>query len=312
MRRKTALMAVGAALLTTAAFAPSALAAGQDGRCEPGEFCLYFNSGQEGSMVDMSNGHKDYGAGANCIEFITAGAGRGRCVKNNAASGWNREDFAVTVFYKSGWSGAIDTFVSGERANLTKTKNENASHVVGEAGNERLANQLYQSGGGRITAYFDGYLNTSGRHEGIDIAKGVGEPVHALIGGTCDQRARRIRARRRRAVADRHLQRRPRQDHRVPAHESAQPPGGRECQPRSGDRLTRAIAARAARRTRTSRCAPAGRSVRPTARATTNLTNDVPTGVLDEPRLQHLLLTARDQSPSRGPALTGSPALRSA
>ena len=183
MRRKTALMAVGAALLTTAAFAPSALAAGQDGRCEPGEFCLYFNSGQEGSMVDMSNGHKDYGAGANCIEFITAGAGRGRCVKNNAASGWNREDFAVTVFYKSGWSGAIDTFVSGERANLTKTKNENASHVVGEAGNERLANQLYQSGGGRITAYFDGYLNTSGRHEGIDIAKGVGEPVHALIGG---------------------------------------------------------------------------------------------------------------------------------
>ncbi len=134
-------------------------------------------------MVDMVHSRQDYGSGADCTKFITPGAGRGRCVKNNAASGWNREDFAVTVFYKSGWSGAIDTFVSGERANLTKTKNENASHVVGEAGNERLTNQLYQSGGGRITAYFDGYLNTNGRHEGIDIAKGVGEPVHALIGG---------------------------------------------------------------------------------------------------------------------------------
>ena len=183
-KTKTAMIAVGAALLSGAVLAPSALAAGQDGRCEAGEFCLYFNSGQAGSMVDMAGGKKDYGSGANCIQFVTAGAGRGQCVKNHAASGWNREDAAVAVFYKSDWAGAIDTFVSGEKANLTKTKNENASHVVGDPANERMTAQLYQAGGGRITAYFDGYLSTSGRHEGIDIAKGVGVAVHALTSGT--------------------------------------------------------------------------------------------------------------------------------
>ena len=184
MKRAVALSAFGAAVLGTAVLlAPSARGDAQNGVCEPGEFCLYFNSGQAGSMVDMAGGHKDYGTGANCIEFITRGDGRGRCVKNNAASGWNREDYAVTVFYKSGWAGAIDTFVSGERSNLTKTKNQDAGHLVGQAGNERMSVQLYLAGGGRITSYFDGYLSTPGHHEGIDIARGIGDAVHALTNG---------------------------------------------------------------------------------------------------------------------------------
>ena len=95
-------------------------------------------------------------------------------MKNHAASAWNRESTAVTVFYKSNWSGAIDAIVAGAKKNLTKTKNENAGHVVGEASNDRISNSLYDTPGGRITAYFDGYLSTNGRHEGIDIAKGVG------------------------------------------------------------------------------------------------------------------------------------------
>jgi murein DD-endopeptidase MepM/ murein hydrolase activator NlpD len=179
---KTALTA-GIALVGIAAFAPSAQAAGQNGRCEAGEFCLYFNSGQQGSMVDMAGNKRSYGTGANCVKFITAGAGRGRCVKNNAASGWNRENYAVTVFYKSNWAGAVDTFVSGARANLTKTKNDNAGHVVGQAGNSRMARSLYKAPA-HISAYFDGYLNTSGRHEGTDIARGVGARIYALTSGT--------------------------------------------------------------------------------------------------------------------------------
>jgi murein DD-endopeptidase MepM/ murein hydrolase activator NlpD len=134
-------------------------------------------------MVDMSGGRKDYGTGATCVKFITNGAGEGRCVKNNAASGWNREEAAVAVFYKSDWAGAVDTFVSGEKANLTKTKNENASHVVGDPANDRMTRSLYQAGGGRITSYFDGYLSTNGRHEGIDIAKNNGDAVYALTAG---------------------------------------------------------------------------------------------------------------------------------
>ena len=78
MRMKTALIALGAALLsTTALAAPSAQAAAQNGVCESGEFCLYFNSGQAGSMVDMVNGHKDYGsASATCIPFSSRRSGR--------------------------------------------------------------------------------------------------------------------------------------------------------------------------------------------------------------------------------------------
>ena len=132
----------------------------------------------------MTNGHKDYGsATATCVKFVTAGAGRNLCVKNHAASAWNRESTAVTVFYKSNWAGAIDAIVAGARANLTLTKNQNAGHVVGEAANNRMVGALYDAPGGRITSYFDGYLNTNGRHEGIDIAKGIGSPVHALLGG---------------------------------------------------------------------------------------------------------------------------------
>lgn len=50
--------------------------------------------------------------------------------------------------------------------------------------NEDMSWSLYNLSGGRITAGYDGYVTTSGRHEGIDIARGSGSPVRALIGGT--------------------------------------------------------------------------------------------------------------------------------
>lgn len=49
---------------------------------------------------------------------------------------------------------------------------------------EDMSWSLYNLDGGRITAGFDGYSNTPGRHEGIDIARASGSPVRALIGGT--------------------------------------------------------------------------------------------------------------------------------
>ena len=55
--------------------------------------------------------------------------------------------------------------------------------MVGDAANVKLLTGLYPGGGGKINAYFDGYLSTGGRHEGIDIAKSIGEPVRALIDG---------------------------------------------------------------------------------------------------------------------------------
>ena len=47
-----------------------------------------------------------------------------------------------------------------------------------------MSDALYVGGGGRLTTGFDGYVNTPGRHEGIDFAKASGAGVKALLGGT--------------------------------------------------------------------------------------------------------------------------------
>jgi surface antigen len=124
----TGLLAAGALAVST-----PAQAAARDGVCNAGEFCLYFNSGQQGSVSDFTGSISDYGAAQpDCYEFRGAGTGKGRCVKNNAASVWNRTGKPVTVFFNSGYGGAGQTFAAGATANLDATlKNENASHRIG-------------------------------------------------------------------------------------------------------------------------------------------------------------------------------------
>ena len=173
-------LAVGSTLLV----APMAHAAtARNGVCEDGEFCLYYNSNQQGSVSDFDASVSNYGTGADCYHFLGAGAGKGQCVKNNAASAWNRRDAVVTVFYKSGWTGPIDTFTHGVKGNLTSTYNDNVGHMLGLVANDWLESGLYKTDSGYISSYFDGYVNTSGRHEGIDFARGSGVPVYALTQG---------------------------------------------------------------------------------------------------------------------------------
>lgn len=187
MLKRVVFAALGAALLSGIVLpaSPAQAATARNGVCEDGEFCLYYNSSHEGSLVDFKGSIATYGTGADCVKFISSGNGRGQCVKNNAASAWNRKSVPVTVFYKSNWAGAIDSFVAGRKANLsTALKNENAGHVVGEGSNASLEYGVYHNGDGRITSYFDGYLSTPGRHEGIDLARGSGVSVYSLTEGT--------------------------------------------------------------------------------------------------------------------------------
>jgi hypothetical protein len=139
-RRRTrlaqaALASVGLAAALVAA-APSADAAARDGVCQSGEFCLYYNSNQAGSVSDFGGSIVDYGdSQPGCYEFKGAGNGKGLCVKNNAASVWNRTGGQVTVFYNSGHAGDSQTFNAGAKANLKAAlKNENASHRFGGGG----------------------------------------------------------------------------------------------------------------------------------------------------------------------------------
>ena len=115
--------------------APSAQAAERDGICQTTEFCLYYNSGHQGSVSDFKGDIINYGSWQpECYEFKSAGAGQGLCVKNNAASVWNRTSAQVTVYANSGYKGAIQAFAPGEKINLNATlKNQNASHQFATA-----------------------------------------------------------------------------------------------------------------------------------------------------------------------------------
>jgi hypothetical protein len=129
----TSLLAALILLLSGAiVLAGPAAAAGRDGTCNSGEFCYYFNSGEAGSVSDFTDSLDDYGATQpSCYEFKGAGNGKGVCVKNNAASVWNRTARTVRVYFNSNFAGAHQDFASGAKGNLNATlKNNNASHKL--------------------------------------------------------------------------------------------------------------------------------------------------------------------------------------
>ena len=119
-------------LAASVAFPSPASAAARDGRCNSGEFCYYFNSNQAGSVSDFADSLDDYGTTQpTCYEFRGAGAGKGICVKNNAASVWNRSAKTVRVYFNSNFAGAHQDFAPGAKGNLSATlKNNNASHQL--------------------------------------------------------------------------------------------------------------------------------------------------------------------------------------
>lgn len=48
---------------------------------------------------------------------------------------------------------------------------------------QRLLNTIFGRSGGRISCDFDGYVNTPGRHEGIDMVLNHGAEIHAITSG---------------------------------------------------------------------------------------------------------------------------------
>ncbi|MEV0616664.1 peptidase inhibitor family I36 protein [Nonomuraea sp. NPDC050404] len=179
----TTTMALGGTVVATAS---PASAAERDGICQTGEFCYYFNSNNQGSVSDFAGSVADYATTQpTCYDFKGPGAGKGECIKNAAASIWNRSTKTVRVYYNTGHTGTYQDFAAGAKANLSATlKNQNASHEFGPSSSPRtdLSYALYKAGG-RVTCKFDGYTSTSGRHEGIDFARSVGSKVHSLVAG---------------------------------------------------------------------------------------------------------------------------------
>ncbi|RBQ21166.1 cell surface protein [Spongiactinospora rosea] len=180
-----ATLALGGSLAITAT---PASAAGRDGVCQSGEFCYYFNSNNKGSVSDFTGSLANYATEQpSCYDFKGPGNGKGKCIKNSAASAWNRSNKTVRVYFNSNYSGTYQDFKPGAKANLIPAlKNQNASHEFGPSSSSRvnMSYALYKPKTGRLTCAFDGYTSTSGRHEGIDFARSVGSNVHNLMQGT--------------------------------------------------------------------------------------------------------------------------------
>ncbi|MEU8263463.1 peptidase inhibitor family I36 protein [Micromonospora sp. NPDC048999] len=133
LNKVAGILTVLVAAIAGVAVAPGmASAAGRDGVCDSGEFCYYYNSDNAGSVSDFTDSVEDYGTTQpSCYEFKGAGNGQGICVKNNAASVWNRTSKTVRVYYNSNYAGAYQDFAAGAKGNLNATlKNNNASHEL--------------------------------------------------------------------------------------------------------------------------------------------------------------------------------------
>lgn len=134
-RRQRVTGAVTAALALAAGVWASGIApaqaAARDGNCESGEFCYYYDTGGAGSASDFTASLANYGtAQPSCYEFRGTGNGQGLCIKNRAASAWNRSGQTVRVYYNSNFAGASQDIAPGARTDLIATlRKENASHA---------------------------------------------------------------------------------------------------------------------------------------------------------------------------------------
>ncbi|MGH3241439.1 MAG: peptidase inhibitor family I36 protein [Spirillospora sp.] len=74
-----------------------------------------FNSDNSGSISDFTGSIAEYGTEQpSCYDFKGAGSGKGKCVKNAAASVWNRGGKTVRVYFNSDLGGAHEDGHRGE------------------------------------------------------------------------------------------------------------------------------------------------------------------------------------------------------
>jgi len=132
-------LTLGVAML---AVATPASASERDGVCESGEFCYYYNSDNAGAISDFTGSLGDYGTTEpSCYDFKGTAAGHGQCIKNNAASVWNRSGKTVRVYFNSNFGGTFQSFAAGAKGNLNATlKNNNASHEFVSGGGQTPVN----------------------------------------------------------------------------------------------------------------------------------------------------------------------------
>ena len=136
----SALIAVSLAVILTTGFAPQEKLAFRADGCALGQFCYFYSRDQKGALAAFFDSVSDYGeTKPNCYQFWGTGAGRGACVRNNAASVWNRSFSTVRVFSEPGYKGNYQDIPVGAQYNLkTNLRNNEASHIFIDTLEKRL------------------------------------------------------------------------------------------------------------------------------------------------------------------------------
>lgn len=91
--------------------------------------------------------------------------------------GTTKSGYVLVIYNVSG--GYKAGFVTkSDWAKIANSSDQNSS------ASQSMSYALYKRSGGKLTCGFDGYINTRGRHEGIDFKMGTGNSVYSLTDGT--------------------------------------------------------------------------------------------------------------------------------
>ncbi len=126
-----AIAALALSSASTASAAPT-----RNGRCESGEFCLYWGLNRSESVSDFTTTIPNYGASQpTCYEFKGPGRGQYACVKNDAASAWNLSSVTVRLYAGASCTGDFWVIRPGQVINdLGILVNRNQSHTFSSSG----------------------------------------------------------------------------------------------------------------------------------------------------------------------------------
>ena len=133
MKKSVRILAAGAACLAalglSGVVADAASATHYSG-CVWNAACLYYSPSQAGSASSWDGAKTSYGS----QNFLSAGAGQGQNVANNAASGWDTHaSYHLRVYVDTNYGGYSQImnplYTSGDTINFNTTlRNDNDSH----------------------------------------------------------------------------------------------------------------------------------------------------------------------------------------
>ena len=102
----------------------------EDGDCDYGDFCLYYNSNRHGSLWDTDS----YDRNLRNNYFVSDGAGQDRKVTNDSASYWNRSDYDVYVCKSTSFNGGCTWLGAGSHGNFPGSWKNNVESLYFDYG----------------------------------------------------------------------------------------------------------------------------------------------------------------------------------